>query len=91
MTNVRKVSLSLDPHLVDGLDSLSKRLGLSRSALVNLTLGEVVPRMSGLLAEFPDQPDESDARRLRGKSIQLIHDEYGKVISEMIGNGDLFS
>lgn len=72
MSNIRKVSLSLDAHLVVNLDYLSARMGVSRSALVSQLLADGVADMRRMLELIPPNPTPADLIRMRGESAELV-------------------
>lgn len=88
MHKQRKVSLALDPDLVDTLDYIAGRMGISRSALAGHLLGEVAGTMRELLEQVPLSPTPADVVRLRGESAKIVEDR----INELHGiANDLFS
>ena len=88
MANMRKVSLALAPSVVDDLDYVSGRLGVSRSALASELLGEVGSQMRKLLEQVPLSPTPADVVRFRGESAKLVEER----INELRGiSNDLFS
>lgn len=72
MSNLRKITISVPPDLVGHLDYLSKRIGVSRSALISQLLDEPVASMSELIREIPENPSPEDSLRFRGSSEELI-------------------
>jgi hypothetical protein len=88
MANMRKVSLALDPTVVEDLDYVGGRLGVSRSAMVNQLLLEAVPVMRKLLQQVPLSPTPTDAVRFRGESAKIVEER----LAELQGIAhDLFS
>lgn len=88
MAKMRKVSLALAPAVVDDLDYVSGRLGVSRSALASDLLGEVAADMRKLLERVPLSPTPADVVRFRGESAKLVEVR----INELRGIAhDLFS
>lgn len=88
MAHLRKVSLALDPGLVDDLDYSAGRLGISRSALVNSLLLNGVGPMRKLLEQVPLSPTPADLVRFRGDSVKVIEER----LSALEGaSDDLFS
>jgi len=94
MSLMKKTSLSLSPSLINDLDNVSKRMGVSRSALVCNILAEPVADMRKLLDEIrTDSPDSSggnDPVRFRGKSVDLV-DERVSQFKALVAGDDLFS
>lgn len=72
MSKTSKISVSLPPSLVDDLDYLSGRLGVSRSALLAQFMAEAVPEMRRMLEAIPPAPTPADLLRMRGQSEELI-------------------
>lgn len=72
MTKSAKISVSLPPALVDDLDYISGRLGVSRSALLAQLLADAVPQMRGLIEAIPPAPTAADLLRMRGQSEELV-------------------
>lgn len=88
MARLQKISLALDPSVVSDMAHISKRLGVSRSALVGYLLSESVPVMRQLLDQIPLSPTPADAVRFRGESIALVQER----IADLQGIADdLFS
>lgn len=88
MAKMRKVSLALAPSVVDDLDYVSGRLGVSRSALASDLLGQAGANMRKLLEQVPLSPTPADAVRFRGESAKLVEER----INELRGIADdLFS
>lgn len=88
MAKMRKVSLALAPAVVDDLDYVSGRLGVSRSALASDLLGKVAADMRKLLEQVPLSPTPVDVVRFRGESAKLVEVR----INELRGIAhDLFS
>lgn len=69
--NKKLISINLDLDLIDGIDSLSQKLGISRSALVNMVMrgavmgetSEAVGKLLGLAIESQKKVDESNAEK----------------------------
>lgn len=88
MTKLQKVSLALGPEVVIDLDYVAKRMGVSRSALVNGLLLEAVPHMRKLLEQIPLSPTPADVVRFRGESAKVVEERLAEL--QGIAN-DLFS
>jgi len=73
--------VSIPAPLLDDLQYLSARLGVSRSALISELLGDTVPVVADLLRMHPadDSPDE--LRRFRGASIDVIRGRIAELQS----------
>ena len=88
MAHLKKVSMALTPSIVDDLDYVSGRLGVSRSALVNSLLAEAIPPMRELLERIPLSPTPADVVRFRGESAKIVEER----LTELQGIAhDLFS
>jgi len=90
-SKVRKVTVSLPVDVVSNLDHISKKMRVSRSALLSSLLASSLPSLVTVVDCLPDPGVEltgSDARRLRGVSGQVIGDEIARLISG--GQDDLF-
>lgn len=70
--NVKRRTFSLDPDLDDALTYLHRRLGISKSAVVNELLTDPVRDLCVLMQEVPEQPTPDDIVRLRGRSVELV-------------------
>jgi hypothetical protein len=67
-----KIAMSLPPSLVDDLNYLSDRLGVSRSALAAELLGDAVTEMRRVVSLIPPNPTPADLLRMRGESEAFI-------------------
>lgn len=93
MSRLRKVSLALDPAVVDDLDVISKRLGISRSALVSQMLGEALPSLRQLFDSIPEAPTAPDLVRYKGESVEIIEARLASIKrlfadDDLLGGGD---
>lgn len=70
--NLSKISVTMPPELVESLDHIAGRLGVSRSALVAGFLEEAVGTLRPLLDTVPISPTEADLIRFRGESEQVV-------------------
>ena len=70
----KKVSLSLDEGQVEDLDVISRRLGISRSALVSQLLAEALPDMRRVVELIP-----ADLVRFRGESASIVEARMEKL------------
>lgn len=71
-TTTRLVSLRISSDLVDDLDSVAGKLGITRTALANDLLERGVARMQRAMQSLPDMPPSGERRRARGKSADLV-------------------
>lgn len=80
MAGFKRVSLSLPSEVVDDLDYISKRLGISRSAFVSQMLLSVeLGSVRALVASIPESPTDADARRFRGDSREFVREQLEKL------------
>lgn len=70
--NFRKITLSVPPDLVEGLDYISGRVGVTRSALVTSLMSEPIRDLWDLVSQVPENPSPEDVVRLRGKSQEVV-------------------
>jgi hypothetical protein len=84
----RKLSFSLPPELVDDLDYLSSRLGVTRSALLASLMLEPMHDLRSMVESIPEDPTHEDIVRLRGKSEAIVEQRVSSL--RRLGN-DLFS
>ncbi|MNN15155.1 hypothetical protein D3C81_1282530 [compost metagenome] len=70
--NLRKISITVPPALLDDLDYVAGRLGVSRSALIAEVLPETLGIMRAMLAQVPLNPTPEDVLRFRGESAELV-------------------
>jgi hypothetical protein len=71
-TKKPKVSLALDPVVLDQLDYLVRRIGISRSALVSELLLDTLPLMVELYKRIPEAPTPQEMVRSRGESAKIV-------------------
>lgn len=84
----RKVSLSLEESTVDDLDYVTRRMGISRSALVSQLLLEALPSVRQVIELIPDSPTAADVVRYRGESKAIVQ---SRLESARRATDDLFS
>lgn len=70
--NVKRRTFSLNPDLDEALTYLHRRLGVSKSAVVNELLTGPAMDLCGLMQEVPEKPTPEDVVRLRGRSVELV-------------------
>lgn len=88
MPDMKRVSFTLPPEVVDDLAYTARRLGVSRSALVADLLQQTLSVVTPTLRELPEEPSERDVLRYRGDSKRVI-DERLEVAQRL--RDDLFS
>lgn len=67
-----KISVSLPTALVEDLDFLATRTGVSRSALISGLLSEAASEVRKILELIPPNPTPSEMLRMRGQSEEAI-------------------
>lgn len=83
-----KIAMSMPPALVDDLDYLTARLGVSRSALAAELLSDAVAEMRRVVSLIPPNPTPADLPRMRGESEAFIRQ---RIASATQLTDDLFS
>lgn len=86
MAKARKITISLPPSVCSDLDSVSARLGVSRSSVVSQILGPALADVARLLTVLPLSPKPEDVLRLRGASEELIRERLAEV--GLLGGSD---
>ncbi|MNC21851.1 hypothetical protein D3C87_1788240 [compost metagenome] len=86
--NLRKISITVPPALLDDLDYVAGRLGVSRSALIAELLPQSLSIMRAMLSQVPLNPTPEDVLRFRGESAELVRQ---KIESLKGMSDDLFS
>lgn len=75
MADIKRVSLSLPSSVVEDLDYISNRLGISRSGfLTQVLLQSDLASLRALLASIPESPTDDDVKRFRGSSVDFIRE-----------------
>lgn len=74
MAMLARTSFTVDPQLLDDLNFLSSRMGITKSAIVNHILGGAVSDLRRLVESVPPNPTHEDVLRLRGRSMEVIED-----------------
>lgn len=73
MPSSKRITLSLPGHIVDDIDHIASRLGISRSAFVAQMLADAqLSHVRALLSSLPEEPTEGDTRRFRGESRRYV-------------------
>lgn len=67
-----KISVSLPPSLIEDLDYLAGRTGVSRSALIAGLLTEAATEVRKILELVPPNPTPAEMLRMRGQSEEAI-------------------
>nr|WP_019363845.1 CopG family transcriptional regulator [Pseudomonas luteola] len=88
MAKTRKISVSLSDQVVDDLDYISHRMGVSRSAIISEFMAEALSETRRVFELVPPNPTAADIVRMRGESEEVIRQRLSSL--EGISNG-LFS
>lgn len=73
---LRKVAVTLPPELVDSVDYIAGRLGVSRSAFIAQALSDGVRLLLPLLQQVPLDPTPADLVRFRGESAEVVRQRF---------------
>lgn len=85
MPQIKRVSLSLPPDLVDDVDYICARLGLSRSGFIaQLLLNLDIKSIRSVVQNVPEQPTDDDVKRFRGASEDYFREQI-KRLQELQG------
>ena len=87
---MRKLSISVPAVLVEDLNYLSRRMKVSKSALIANLNVEPIHDMRMLLESVPENPTEEDLIRSRGASADLVKKRISN-LSKLVDGDDLFS
>ncbi|AXH78612.1 MAG: putative transcriptional regulator [Circular genetic element sp.] len=93
MSDFKRCSMSLPTDLVNDLDYISKRLRMSRSALLSAILAEGLPTLVQVVTVLPEDLStvtDADARRFRGATADALTKQVADII-RLGGQHDLFS
>lgn len=71
-STTRLISLRISAPLVEDLDDVAGRLGITRTALANDLLERGLARMERAMRNLPDIPPSGERRRARGKSADIV-------------------
>lgn len=88
MSLMRKITISVPPGLVDDLDYLAGRMGVSRSAIISEVLSGSLEEMRAIMEQVPENPTQADVLRMRGDSAELVRQRLASL--QGIAN-DLFA
>ena len=72
MSKTRKISVSLSGSLVDDLDYISARMGVSRSAIISEFMADALSETRRVFELVPPNPTTADVVRMRGESEEVI-------------------
>lgn len=85
---MQRASFSLPPDLIEDLNYLCRRLGITKSALVSQLMAVPLRDLRGMIEQVPENPTEQDALRFRGASRELIQKRIAS--AQRLAEGDLF-
>ena len=74
-----RMSFTVPPSFRDDLRYVSRRLGISQSAVVSQVFGTAISDVSKALQEVPLQPTEQDAIHFRDSSVALVDKKLAEV------------
>lgn len=72
MSKTRKISVSLSDQVVDDLDYISGRVGVSRSAIISQFMADALAEARKVFELVPPNPTPADIVRMRGESAEVI-------------------
>jgi hypothetical protein len=72
MSQMKRVSFTVPPQLVDDLGYLSERLGVTRSAIISDLMLDPLHDLRGLVEMIPAKATPEDVKRMRGASVDLV-------------------
>lgn len=85
----KRASFTLPPQVVDDLAYLSRRMGITRSALLAQIAGEPIHSLREIVEALPENPSEEEVRRFYGQSMGVIQARIEQV-QRLAGGDDLF-
>lgn len=88
----RKINVSIPEAVVCDLDYISKRMGITRSALLSNLIAEPSKDLRCLMETLPNNPTPEDVLRSRGASVDLISkrlEEYSVAADDLFATGKL--
>lgn len=87
MTTFKRITLTIEPSLLERIDHVSALMGVSRSAFVSQILTESVGEMYNFLKAVK-VPDDPDAARMRGRSADYVQSRVKDLLATV--ESDLF-
>lgn len=82
----KRVTFYLSPEVNESITLVSKRMGISKSILVNKLLEIPLQDLLSILAQIPEKPTGADILRFKGKSMGIVNqrvDEMREVLREI--------
>lgn len=83
----RKIHVSIPDTVVEDLDYISKRMGITRSALLSNLIAEPTYDLRTLMETVPENPTPQDIMRSRGASASLIKkrlDDFSSIADDLL-------
>lgn len=87
MTVFKRITLTIDPVLLEQIDHVSALMGVSRSAFISQVLTGSVGEMHNFLKAVK-VPDDPDAARMRGRSADYVQARVEDLLATI--ESDLF-
>lgn len=69
----KRISLYISPEVDSDLVLLSRRMGISKSALVSNLLAIPLKDLISMFSMLPEKPDGADVLRFKGKSMDIVN------------------
>lgn len=86
MTTIKRLSLSVPPEVAADLNFVSRRLSISKSAIVSTLLQGGLRDFRMLLESLPPDPDDTDMARFRGASAEMITHRMDSILQDIRDN-----
>lgn len=83
---VTRLSISCPQALASDLNFVSRRLSISKSAIVTTLLQEGLRDFRMLLESLPPDPDDKDMARFRGASAEMIVARMQSIVDDIAEN-----
>ena len=83
MSNVKRLSLSVPPEFASDLNFISRRMNVSKSAVVTTLMAQGLQDFRMLLETLPPEPDDQEMARFRGKSAEVITTRMNTILQSI--------
>jgi len=83
MTNVKRLSLSVPSELAADLNFISRRMSISKSAVITELVGKGLKDFRMLLEALPPEPSDTDMKRFRGTSAEMITNRMQSILHDI--------
>jgi len=83
MTNIKRLSLSVPPELASDLNFISRRMSISKSAVITQLVGQGLKDFRMLLEALPPEPEDTDMKRFRGASAEMITSRMESILHDI--------